>query len=109
MAGPGGFKWLRASRAELFETDRGTPKHLHFLRHPSRLVRGVRTRAQPRGRVCLACVEVHPRGSGWVAADWVPPSPADHLEQGADGAHQNSLLVPTRALLVRPEKERAMV
>src|SRR5579863_1045455 len=57
----------------------------------------------------MACLEVHARSAGRHAAYRLPASPADHLEQGTHGVDEDALLVPTRALLVRPEKERAVV
>jgi hypothetical protein len=55
----------------------------------------------------VARLEVHPRGSGGPAADWICPSSADHLEQGAHGSHQDPLLVPTRAMLVGQKKSES--
>ncbi len=62
-----------------------------------------------RSGLCVARIEVHPRGSRWFAADRLSASSADHLGQGAHGAHENALLVPARAVLVRPKEERSLV
>ena len=45
------------------------------------------------GRLRLARIEVHARGARRPAADRLPAPPADHLEQGPDGAHAHALLV----------------
>ena len=51
----------------------------------------------------------HARSARRPAADRLPVSAADHLEQGPHGSHANALLVSARTLLVRPEEERAVV
>src|SRR5579872_1473267 len=73
------------------------------------MVRGIRSRAEPAGGLHLACVEVHARSAGRFAANRLRASPADHLGQGKNGPDTDPLLVPTRALLVRSEKECAVV
>ena len=71
------------------------PHRDHDLRrHARRLVGSLRARAQPRGGLRLARLEVHARSSRRPAAHRVPSPPADHLEQGPDGAYANALLVP---------------
>jgi hypothetical protein len=44
-----------------------------------------------------------------AAAHWIHPPPTDYLEQGPRRPHQDSLLVRSRTLLVREEKERPLV
>ena len=85
---------LRAGRAELHEAPHRGPHRDHDLRrHARRLVGGVRARAEPRGGLRLARIEVHPRGARRPAADRLRASPADHLGQGPDRAHAHALLV----------------
>ena len=60
---------------------------------PGRLVRGLRTGAEPAGRVRLARLEVHARGSERPASHRLRASSADYLGQGADGPHADALLV----------------
>ena len=38
--------------------------------------------------------QVHARSAGWIAADRLRPPPANHLEQGTNGAHPHAVLVP---------------
>ena len=45
------------------------------------------------GRLRLARIEIHARSARRPAADRLPLSPADHLEQGAHGPHADALLV----------------
>ena len=87
----------------------GHTETIDFRRHARRLVRGVRARTESSGGLRLARLEIHARGTRWLAADRLPASPADHLGQRPNGAHANPLLVPARAVLVRPEKERPVV
>jgi len=47
-----------------------------------------------RSSLRVARIQVHSRSTGWLAAYRLSASPADHLEQGPDRSHQNSLLVP---------------
>ena len=73
---------------------KGHQETTHLRRHARRLVGGICAGSESGSRLCLARIEVHPRGSRWPAADRLPAPSADHLEQGAHGAHQNALLVP---------------
>ena len=110
VARPGGAERLRAGRGQLHEApDRGPHRNHDLRRHARRLVGSVRTGAQPRDRLRLARIQVHARGARRPAADRLPASPADHLEQGPDRPHPDALLVSARALLVRAEEERAVV
>src|ERR1700683_5080257 len=103
-------EWLWACRGELHEAPHGRPHANGNLgRHAGGLVGSVRAGAESRGGVRMARFEVHPRGPRWLAANRVSASPADHLEQGAYRADANALLVPARALLVRPKEECAVV
>src|ERR1700693_3490985 len=109
MARPCRAKWIRARRSQLHEeSDRGTYQYIDIVRHARRLVRCVCTGSKPSGRLRLARFKVHPGGSGRTAADWLPAPPANYLEQGQNRTHADALLVSTRALLVRPKKERAL-
>ena len=45
------------------------------------------------GGLRLARLDVHARSPGWLAADRLSVSAADHLEQGAHRADANALLV----------------
>ena len=57
-------------------------------------VGSVRVGSKSPGCLRLARLEVHTRGSGRAAPNRLPASPADHLEQGQNGPHEDALLVP---------------
>jgi hypothetical protein len=85
----------------------GTTKRA-FQAISRRLVGSLLAGAESRGRLRLARIEIHARGPRWAATHRLPAPPADHLEQGPNGAHTHALLVSARTLLVRQKKERAV-
>jgi len=89
-------EWLWAGRTELFEKAHHRPhRDLDFGGYARRLVRCVCSGSQSRGGLCLARQHIHTRGLGRLAAHRLFAPPADHLEQGPNGAHENALLVST--------------
>src|ERR1035437_459439 len=110
MARSGRAERLRACRAELSEPpDRRSHRNDHLRGHSGRLVRGLRTGTEFAGWVCLARFEVHPGGPGRIAANRISAPPANYLEQGQGCSHTNTLLVRSRALLVRQKEECPVV
>jgi ParB-like chromosome segregation protein Spo0J len=61
--------------------------------HEGRLVRSLRTRAEPRGRLRIPCERVYARGARRAFANRVSLPATDHMGQGPNGAHPHSLLV----------------
>jgi ParB-like chromosome segregation protein Spo0J len=85
----------RGRRAQLHEkANRWAHRNHDLRRHARRLVRSVRAGAELANRLCLARQQVHPRGAQRSLADRLRTSPANHLGQGPNGSHENSLLVP---------------
>src|SRR5580698_9059998 len=108
MAGSSRTEWARG--AELYEeADRRSHGDHNPWRHARRLVGGLCTCAQSRGGIRIPRFEIYPRGPRRLAENWICSPPADHLEQGKGRAHANTLLVPTRAMLVRAQEERPVV
>src|ERR1017187_9820248 len=85
---------LWTCRGELHETAHGGPyRDDHLGGHPGRLVGSLRTGAQPADRLRVARLHLHPRSPEWLASHRVPLPAANHLEQRADSAHPDALLV----------------
>src|SRR6185437_5718459 len=110
MAGPGRVERLWSGGVELYEApDRGPYRNEYLSRHARRLVRGFRAGSEPADRLRMACLGIYARGIEWTAADRLPLSATDHLEQGPYGSYAHALLVSARALLVRKEEKRPVV
>src|ERR1035441_273576 len=84
MARPRGPQQLWPSRGQLYEApDGGSYRDDDLRRYAGRLVRGIRTGAEPSDCVRLARIGLHSRGLERPAAHRLPVSPANHLEQAA--------------------------
>src|ERR1035438_4152094 len=93
MARPRGPQQLWPSRGQLYEApDGGSYRDDDLRRYAGRLVRGIRTGAEPSDCVRLARIGLHSRGLERPAAHRLPVSPANHLEQAAHRFDSHALL-----------------
>src|ERR1017187_6015289 len=82
MARPRGPQQLWPSRGQLYEApDGGSYRDDDLRRYAGRLVRGIRTGAEPSDCVRLARIGLHSRGLERPAAHRLPVSPANHLNK----------------------------